>query len=127
MDAALTDRVAADLFPKFSSLCHGPTLTDRARTLTSVFDAHAVATRYRLPDTRRVYRYYPRRLTDVTLAYGARLWQFLRRPSAAGVTLAKRERLAAWLAPFADLDAAGTQTPPGSPDPWVDQRSIVAR
>ena len=99
----LTDRVGDALFPDFFHLCHGRSLVDRARALTKAFDPVAIARRYDLaPGTKSVYWYYPRRLKDITTAYGPRLWRFSRHPGEAVSKAEAQARLAEWLAPFSN-------------------------
>ena len=95
---AMTDRVDAALFTDFSA-----DRAHRSRTLRTVFAQETVASRYELPPgSRYVYWYYPKRLVDVALAYGPRLWQFFRSPREVTARAAALARLAAWLAPFSD-------------------------
>jgi hypothetical protein len=95
---AMTDRVDAALFAGFAA-----DREQRARTLKTVFAPETVASRYELPPgSKYVYWYYPKRLVDVALAYGPRLWQFSRRPREVTARVAAQTRLAEWLAPFSD-------------------------
>jgi hypothetical protein len=99
--AVLENRVSASLFEPFFGLRYGHTIAQRAGVLRRVFSRDAIAARYGLArDSRKIYRYYPQRLKDVTLDYGPHLWQFVRDGRRTISQAERRLQLAEWLAPF---------------------------
>jgi hypothetical protein len=99
------DRLSRTLFPQFFQLRHGRSFSERASVIRELFSRDAIATRYAVsPEPNTMYRYYPRRLKDLMIDYGAEVCRFIRLGRQATEKAKDRERLSAWLAPFADHD-----------------------
>ena len=105
LDAAtervLEDRRHALHFAEFLQLRHGQSFGHKLVVLRKAFSRGAIANRYSVsPTSRKIYRYYPRRLKDLMSDYLPEVWQSVRYGGQLLREANGRARLAAWLAPF---------------------------
>ena len=107
-DRMLEDRRHALHFAEFLQFRHGRSFGHKLVVLRKAFSRGAIANRYSVsPTSKKIYRYYPKRLKDLMSDYLPEVWQSVRYGEQLLREANGHAKLAAWLAPF---DASASDT-----------------